>query len=188
MEHEYIKNRPIKKEGVPDVIVVRSLGGGRKRKLDDAAIGEGECKGVGTTKDVQGKKEEAESGNDQDPASADALEQALLGGKRKGKEKRREKEKKKAKKKEDNAGDQEEDEDVFDYASAPSVLNQNRVEGGDGKKGKKNKAFNPFAGSGNAPKGLSRKNQEMTGKSVTFKRQIPRVTGRGIELDGCYCR
>jgi exosome complex exonuclease RRP6 len=85
------------------------------------------------------------------------------------KDKKRKKEKKEKKEK-DVAADDEESVQPFDYASAPSVLNQKRAaaEAG-GKKEKKKKPFNPYAGSANAPKGLSRSNQERAGRTATFK-------------------
>jgi exosome complex exonuclease RRP6 len=62
---------------------------------------------------------------------------------------------------------------AFDYASAPSVLNAKpSINTNPGKReGKKEKKpFNPYAGSRNVPKGLSRENKERAGRSSTFKR------------------
>ncbi|MCJ1307761.1 exosome nuclease subunit [Agyrium rufum] len=75
-------------------------------------------------------------------------------------------------------GDEESDsseakeEAPFDYANAPSVLNarNNDPSRSKGGAGKGPKAFNPYAKSLNAPKGLGRVQKEAVGKSFTFKK------------------
>jgi exosome complex exonuclease RRP6 len=66
------------------------------------------------------------------------------------------------------------DEPVFDYANAPSVLHANDAEGKKGKKDKKEKkkkpaGFTPFSGMTDAPKGLPRAQKEKAGRSRTFQ-------------------
>tara|TARA_R110002003_G_scaffold115_1_gene9923 strand:+ start:5509 stop:7209 length:1701 start_codon:yes stop_codon:yes gene_type:complete len=66
------------------------------------------------------------------------------------------------------------DEPVFDYANAPSVLHANDDQGKKGKKDKKDKkkkpaGFNPFSGMTDAPKGLPRAQKEKAGRSRTFQ-------------------
>jgi exosome complex exonuclease RRP6 len=68
-------------------------------------------------------------------------------------------------------------EPVFDYANAPSILHANDAEGKKGKKDKKDKdkkkkksaSFAPFSGMTDAPKGLPRAQKEKAGRSRTFK-------------------
>lgn len=178
-EHEYVKNRPAKKDDLHDVIVVRSLGGGRKRK--STAMNDDEA--TGSARAVESENLRAE----EDPMSESiSVEQGLVvadESSRKEKDKGRKKKKKKGGDKaegEEEAGDKDGEEaeekpvvQPFDYAAAPSVLNQKREKEHKGSRGKDKKkkagAFNPYAGSGNAPKGLGRKNQETTGRSSTFK-------------------
>jgi exosome complex exonuclease RRP6 len=160
-EHEYVKNRPVKKVE-SDVIVVRSLGGGRKRKLPDSDEANEDKEEA--TSESSAAVEAVNNGD----VSTEQQEQGLStqdGGRR------REKSKSRKKKKGADAVDEEKTPAVpFDYASAPPVLNQKRDDGAKGRKEKKKKPFNPYAGSGNAPKGLSRKNQERAGRTSTFKR------------------
>jgi len=60
------------------------------------------------------------------------------------------------------------DEEAFDYTKADSILHGKRH---DGEKGgtRKNKPFNPYQKSEDAPKGMRRLQTERAGKSHTFK-------------------
>jgi len=186
-EHEYVKNRPAK-DDTPDVIVVRSHGGGKKRKRqnetlggDDAALGtesgEAEAEKAATSEDPEPR-------NTQDPKpesiSVSQGSGTPDGTRLKQKEKQKEKEKEKGRRRKKKKGGEKAEEDAagegsdkpqvqpFDYANAPSVLNQ-KYEREPKSKEKRKKAFDPYSQSGNAPKGLSRKNQERAGRSSTFK-------------------
>ncbi|KAG9237851.1 ribonuclease H-like domain-containing protein [Amylocarpus encephaloides] len=69
--------------------------------------------------------------------------------------------------------DEDEDEEPFDYSKAESVLHSKRRTddqgGGKGKK-QKQKPFDPYAKSADAPKGKRRAQTERAGKSHTFKK------------------
>ncbi|KAF8250295.1 hypothetical protein K440DRAFT_619784 [Wilcoxina mikolae CBS 423.85] len=179
-EHEYIKNRTDKKDDTPDVIVVRSLGGGKKRKRPNEATGDDDA--AVETESGEAEAEKAATSDDPEPRSTqDPTPESIStsqgsgtpdGARLKEKEKsRRRKKKKGGEKVEEDAEEGGSDKpqiQPFDYANAPSVLNQKQEKEPKSKE-KKKKAFNPYSQSGNAPKGLSRKNQERAGKSSTFK-------------------
>ena len=66
----------------------------------------------------------------------------------------------------EGAADEEDDDEVFDYTKAESVLHGKR----DGEKdGRKKKPFDPYVKSMDAPKGMRRLQTERAGKSHTFK-------------------
>lgn len=60
-----------------------------------------------------------------------------------------------------------EEEEAFDYSKAESVLHAKRAKEANG--GKRKKAFDPYAKSTDAPKGMRRVQTERPGKSFTFK-------------------
>lgn len=62
------------------------------------------------------------------------------------------------------------DEPVFDYANAPSMLHAQDMDRREskGKKNKKEQGFNPYSRLTDAPKGLPRAQKERAGKSRTF--------------------
>jgi exosome complex exonuclease RRP6 len=65
------------------------------------------------------------------------------------------------------------EEEEFDYAAAPSVLDGNKVDARDRKKIKKEpktKAFNPFVKGLDTTKGMPRQQKERAGKSMTFRK------------------
>ncbi|ORY12705.1 exosome complex exonuclease-like protein Rrp6 [Clohesyomyces aquaticus] len=92
-------------------------------------------------------------------------------------EKKEKKARKKALKKQkalEAAGNADADEEAFDYAAAPTVLNaQNRDEQGRSGKKKKDKkkpqGFNPYAKLQDVPKGMPRSQKEGPGRSKTFQ-------------------
>ena len=61
-----------------------------------------------------------------------------------------------------------EDEEPFDYASAPTMLNSSQGGPQRGRK-KEKKQVDPYAKSLDAPKGLPRVQRERAGKSMTYK-------------------
>ncbi|KAH8687458.1 ribonuclease H-like domain-containing protein [Tricladium varicosporioides] len=64
----------------------------------------------------------------------------------------------------------EEDEEPFDYSKAESVLHPKRNEGyPEGGRNKRQKPFDPYTKSADAPKGMRRAQTERVGKSHTFK-------------------
>ncbi|CAD0085737.1 unnamed protein product [Aureobasidium mustum] len=65
------------------------------------------------------------------------------------------------------------EEEEFDYAAAPSVLDANKEDPRDRKKNKKEpktKAFNPFVKALDTMKGMPRGQKERAGKSMTFRK------------------
>lgn len=143
-EHEYVKReaRP-KKEELSDVITIRSLGG-RKRKHEASNSNEE----VAAASSVSTPAVEEETSIAEDKPSKKRKKHKTEKGKDKEKE--------------------EKEAVPFDYETAPSVLNMNITQKKE-KKEKKQKAFNPYAGAANAPKGLGRSNQERAGRTGHFK-------------------
>jgi exosome complex exonuclease RRP6 len=63
-----------------------------------------------------------------------------------------------------------EEEEAFDYASAPSLLNPPRDGMGKKERKKKEKQINPYAKSLDSAKGMPRTQKERAGKSMTFRK------------------
>ena len=224
--HEFVRKEqrdgPDGREG--DVVVVRSLGGGRKRKLAAAADRDGDCGQDEQEGGGEGGEAEGAAAGSDDPDSdggvpvsptglqsqsqrTDAQMEDKPGNnkakkkkkKRKDKRERKDGKERKERKEQQEAaegtGDGPEDGDPsrragddadadgagedaaaqpqpFDYAAAPSVLNPvQEPQAADGKTKKKQKktAFDPYAQSASAPRGLARANQERAGRAGTFK-------------------
>jgi len=69
----------------------------------------------------------------------------------------------------DEEDDDDDDEEPFDYSKADSVLHGKSGSGDKGKGKKKNKPFDPYVKSADAPKGMRRLQTERPGKSHTFR-------------------
>jgi exosome complex exonuclease RRP6 len=143
-EHEYVKDRGGIKKNDDDIITVKALGGGRKRKMGQPLQEQGndaseEC----THLEVEGQ-ERIDTGND---------------------------ERKKKRKTGDAAGNIDENPvEAFDYSKAPSILNSNkRNEDKGGKIGGPKKPFDPYTKFGDAPRRMNRGQRERAGKSHTFR-------------------
>lgn len=165
-EHEYVRPeaRPAK-AATEEVMVIRQIGGGRKRK-HDATLSP-------TLAD--------DDTSNQDPttAASDAPGTTGSGSDEKKLSKAERKAAKKAKKEAEAAAAAEGKADgeagfqPFDYSTAPSVLHSKHGTD-DGKKAKREKkkrekVFEPYKGMGDAPKGLGRGQKERAGRSGTFK-------------------
>lgn len=152
-EHEYVKNRAAKPD-TADVMVVRQVGGGRKRKLSDAAL---------ETLDVE-QTETALAPSSPQPTPTTPSEDAPPTPEKK----------KKRKSKKELAAEAEKPEFTpFDYAAAPSVLNGKKNVKDPAKvrsRKKKPAAFDPYVDSSNASeRGMSRAQHERAGRAKTFK-------------------
>lgn len=69
----------------------------------------------------------------------------------------------------DSANDMADEEEVFDYLNAPSVLNPPKMTREELKQ-KQKKVVDPYKKSMDAPKGLPRAQRERAGRSMTFKK------------------
>ncbi len=74
------------------------------------------------------------------------------------------------KKQVEDAEKEEEEEGPFDYSKADSVMNKKKGAPQHKDKKQKNKPFDPYQKSADAPKGMRRLQTERPGKSFTFKR------------------
>lgn len=159
-QHTHIKERNPPLSATDDVFTIKQLGGSRKRKSEQIS--------ADTVEAIQDPSV-IEPGHTPDDAGAER--------------KRRKAEKKAAKKaaKEEagrvsasdgiNGVQQEEDLQVaqpFDYANAPSVLHSTKGRQNHSSSAKAAKAFNPYAKSLDAPKGLGRTQKERAGRSMTY--------------------
>jgi exosome complex exonuclease RRP6 len=138
-----------------DIFIIKELGGkGKKRKLAEAA-------------DVE-RNNDDDFGTQQDSLS---IEEVSAKEQRRS-EKAAKKAKKEAKKaRETEEVEAEEDAVPFDYKNAPSVLNaqEEQQKKKKGRKPKKDRGFDPYAKSMDAPKGLPRAQREKAGRTATFK-------------------
>lgn len=132
-------------EGDDDVFVLKQLG--KKRKRTDPVDG------------MAAQRDEVAIPDDE----AERLRE-------KAERKKAKKEAKRALRAADANGavDTEEDQQPFDYASAPSVLNSPR-ESKEAMKARRKKEVNPYAKSMDAPKGMPRAQKERAGRSMTYK-------------------
>lgn len=171
VEHQYTKRR---RSDEDHVFVAKEVGGSRKRRVvgvqevsDSAAAGNSKEARSGTSSGLvnesqlpHGNTEEEQMVLEQTQRKA---EQLVL--------ERLEKESKKRKKLEQINGTADrpqelEEEAVFDYENAPSVLHAG--EGRKGKEGEK-KSFDPYSKSMDAPHSLKRAKKGQAGKSLTYR-------------------
>ena len=141
--------QPSAQEPEDDTFILKQLGRNKKRKLEESASAPVESDALATQTDEVTI----------DPAA----DRAQLKAERK-------RLKKEAKAKQEAAAPVEEEE-AFDYASAPSILNppkksieQLRAER------KASKVKDPYKKSMDAPKGQARQQKERAGKSMTFRK------------------
>ncbi|KAL9615546.1 MAG: hypothetical protein Q9167_000059 [Letrouitia subvulpina] len=170
VEHQYTKRR---RSDEGDIFVAKEAGGSRKRRAievqggsNSAAAGNGMEARLGTS---SGPVDESQLPYDNTDEKPMVLEQSP----RKAEQvvqNRPEKESRKRKKLQQTNGTADrpqelEEETVFDYENAPSVLHA-----GEGRKGKKDekKSFDPYSKSMDAPHGLKRVQRGQGGKSLTY--------------------
>jgi exosome complex exonuclease RRP6 len=157
-----------------DVFVIKELGGrSKKRKLSEEADSEEDKDDFGTQQDSLAVEE----------MSARAVTNAEKAKRKARKEAKKSLQEKhgyplKSKREAEMEGKEAAaaaEEAPFDYANAPSVLHaQDEQQGKKGKKDrkqKKNRGFDPYAKSMDAPKGLPRAQREKAGRTATFKSQ-----------------
>jgi exosome complex exonuclease RRP6 len=159
-----------------DVFIIKELGGkGKKRKLEEDADLGGNNDDFGTQQDSLSIEEVS--------AKEQRTARKAAGDAEKAKKKAR-KEAKKVLQEEHGyplKSKREAEEEVaaaevpFDYANAPSVLHaQDEQQGKKGKKDRKkgkDRGFDPYAKSMDAPKGLPRAQKEKAGRTATFRPQ-----------------
>ncbi|KAI9822121.1 MAG: exosome nuclease subunit [Thelocarpon impressellum] len=179
-EHEYVKDRKGGANEDDGVFVVKQLGGGRKRKERELV----EPTSPGPDSD---KSQSMETGAlaEEDLMDLDINNVTSHDGEADKAERRaRRKAQRKLEKEErtragtsngstgvergggDGDAEAQDSREPFDYAKAESVLHA-KTRQGDG--GGAKAAFNPYAKSGDAPKGMRRARKETAGKSHTFK-------------------
>jgi exosome complex exonuclease RRP6 len=174
-EHQYVKDRGnLKKED--EILVIRSLGGGRKRKMGAPAEDS-----IATGRTVGSHIESPHGEKGSLPVEADAPEQD---GEQGPAGTSNDKHKKRKRDHQDQEGQAEGDSlsaiasadqgavEAFDYSKAPSILHsKKRAEdtGSHGKASSPKKAFDPYSNPEDGPKGMRRGQRERAGKSMTFK-------------------
>ncbi|KAH0609546.1 uncharacterized protein H6S33_013032 [Morchella sextelata] len=179
-EHQYVKGAAAQKKKEDDVIVVKALGGARKRKMpdDEAAPTTAAAEAEVPAAAAEESKEGSASGEEKEEQEEDvvALEPARKKSKREKKELRREKRRLAAAGAagDSGSGDGEKPREIqaFDYSKAPPVFNGHKDKEAKGKgrdKKPQQQRFDPYAKSGDAPRGMSRGQKERAGKSHTFK-------------------
>jgi exosome complex exonuclease RRP6 len=181
-EHKFVpKEDRAPEDERTDIFVVKQLGGGRKRKLTEAVEGQ-PASPLATLQDDP--MDQPENGVEADEINLD-FDAEAEGDKsaRQNKARKREARKKEAKQGKIAAraarASGEEEEEAFDYTTAPTVLraaDADRAAAHGGKKKRKDKKekpkkdpnFNPYAKLTDAPKGLARSQKEGPGRSKTF--------------------
>ncbi|KAI4735026.1 hypothetical protein E4T50_14449 [Aureobasidium sp. EXF-12298] len=127
----------------------------------------------------RGRKRDSDAmstGNDSLATNADEIDitaDETLEGKREAKRQRKEAKKAAKEAAAQHAAEVDVEEEDFDYAAAPSVLDANKEDPRDRKKNKKEpktKAFNPFIKAMDTMKGMPRGQKERAGKSMTFRK------------------
>lgn len=165
-EHEYIKaaDRQMRKED--DIIVVKALGGTKKRRHERVSDEQNHRQSDATPQNEVQYVEESRGETSQD--SEEGSER-----KRNKKERHRARGEDGGEDRRDLGTEGDKTFHAFDYSKAPLVLNshkQQKTGGKDGKQQKQKKAvFDPYTKSGDAPRGMSRSQRERSGKSHTFK-------------------
>ncbi|KAH0346454.1 hypothetical protein KCU81_g3914, partial [Aureobasidium melanogenum] len=127
----------------------------------------------------RGRKRDSDAmstGNDSLATNADEIDitaDETLEAKREAKRQRKEAKKAAKEAAAQHAAEVDLEEEEFDYAAAPSVLDANKEDPRDRKKNKKEpktKAFNPFIKAMDTMKGMPRGQKERAGKSMTFRK------------------
>ena len=164
-EHQFVKNREVKKD---EVFVVKQVGGPRKRKAMDMYDSTPDGDGRGPFTNDQAEAEEVDISFAVDDPERIAKDKAERRAQRKA-QKRLQKDQQKqdegqhAKGNATNIG--EDTIQPFDYASAPSVLHAKRENGNQ----RRLEPINPYAKSMDAPKGMPKAKKGSAGKSFTYK-------------------
>ncbi|KAG9529259.1 hypothetical protein KCU93_g3597, partial [Aureobasidium melanogenum] len=127
----------------------------------------------------RGRKRDSDAmstGNDSLATNADEIDitaDESLEAKREAKRQRKEAKKAAKEAAAQHSAEVDLEEEDFDYAAAPSVLDANKEDPRDRKKNKKEpktKAFNPFIKAMDTMKGMPRGQKERAGKSMTFRK------------------
>lgn len=173
VEHEYVKNRGEKKKE-NDILVVRSLGGGRKRKSEEVSKEDlAQSANPDTQQTLPTEKAPVDTPTEIEAEVARAAQASNAPDSDEGlSKKERKRRKKEARQDAQSNGAGDKPPQPFDYASAPSLLDSSKDPADKSKsksKSKKKKAFDPYALSSDAPRGLGRAYREKSGKSKTFK-------------------
>ncbi|KAK6345114.1 exosome nuclease subunit [Orbilia javanica] len=173
---DYIKDREPKPE-TAEIIVIKKLGGGRKRKLEDVtedAQCDNESDADPDSPNSQNSVSAGEAVSGNDVNREDELETVQLSKLDKRAARKAEKKRKRAEAKrrsgqgdgdlqeDGEGGDEEKGEfQAFDYASAPSIMNA--------KKESESKAFDGSKKYDGGPKGMRARRREKEGKSSTMR-------------------
>ncbi|KAH0564863.1 hypothetical protein GP486_001743 [Trichoglossum hirsutum] len=183
-EHQYVKKRKHADSDEENAIIIKQLGGGRKRKLEKVEAPSATVSAAENNSEASEPTGTADHNVDRTEARVLAAAQEHKDAKserrrlRKAEKKRRklmEREGQSEKRVGDDGkvggdatvGVAENDQKPFDYATAPSVLH------GAAEvpvRSDTRKAFNPYAKSGDTSKGMRKPRKEVPGKSITFKR------------------
>ncbi|KAI9787752.1 MAG: exosome nuclease subunit [Geoglossum umbratile] len=181
-EHQYVKKRKAAELSEENTFVIKQLDEGRKRKLEET-----EKVPTASAPEAGHGPPEADEGTgadcDMDGAEAEVRAQERRDVK---KERRRLRKEEKRRRKAEQLGQSgetvhnskevgggpavsvdENEQEPFDYAAAPSVLHG---KAGTPDRSGSRKAFNPYAKSGDTSKGMHKSRKEVPGKSMTFKR------------------
>ena len=173
MEHLYTKDR--KATDRNDVFVVKELGG-RKRKASELAESDPTVPTFSSPADSSSLndderddeiligKEHGSAEKAQKRKKTVSTHSEQTNQERKSKDKQ-----KKLRTREENKRKVAEEQEPFDYANAPSMLNMKHDYTKDQSKSK-GKPFDPYSKSLDAPKGMRNSNKEITGRSLTFKK------------------
>jgi exosome complex exonuclease RRP6 len=166
-EHSFVpkEERPAEDKR-SDIFIVKQLGGKRKREDIEKQEEDAEPTSV-PSQDVggEGASDEIMLEDDEAERRKAAKEAKLL----------RKKERREQKALQQVSAGPDDEEPAFDYAAAPSVLRAHDADKGKSGSGKKKKdkrksgGFNPYAKMTDAPKGLPRSQEEVVGRSKTFK-------------------
>jgi exosome complex exonuclease RRP6 len=181
-EKEDVDMIPLESENQVEIIPDEgfTLKQGRKRKAREAELPSGPAEG---SIEVLGDDEEPKKSGEEESAPASEIELVGDDEETQTTSKRRVR-KAKSKKKANAAGQEdvemkdeievEEDEQPFDYTQAQSVLhaqNGGNPSGGRGRRGKKEKVFDPYrAKTEGSIKGARKMNYEKAGRTATFKK------------------
>ena len=154
-EHAYVKER---KTTENHVFVIKELGGPKKRKAEDLQH---------DPLDDSGNTEALPCDEDTERVVLELAEQKAALKAQKKLDKARRKEEQAQKRGGTHNNGEKKDEEVFDYAKAPSVLHAKQD---DKERQRLKKSFSPYSKSLDAPKGMRKANKEIPGKSFTFKK------------------
>lgn len=171
-EHQYVKDRGnLKTED--EILVIKSLGGGRKRKMGAPAGDTAATGSVGSSPIQSPRGEKGSPLVETDIPEQDGEHTGSDRHKRRKKGYQGQESQAEGTAQSSNTNTDQGEVEAFDYSKAPSILHSRKRGEDTGSQSRRSsgpkKAFDPYSNPEDGPKGMRKGQRERAGKSMTFK-------------------